>query len=277
MNHLIAKIRLRGNAPRYKKLLSDESLFELPNDLAPHVQYSPDHNLDEDSWFGIERFSEQTFCLDFLRTRFNSVEYDSLDTRDIDKIDFLCSYQNENEYYFQNVSKAQLISKKMLYLYIGEAFRYEQNSKTIVINPIADAIYIKDRDILYFKRLPSISGIFKGIDSLYREATEAETTGFLQKDFVQLDEGFSSAKVGKLNRRRIAMALDTLNRFEEEEKGAVLNYIRDYCPDLRFQNNAFSIKSEDELKKLLYGIEQRYYTTLVGDEKRCANSIVRLN
>lgn len=274
MNHLIAKIRLRGNAPKYKKLLSNVSLFELPNDLTPHVQYSLDHTLDEDSWFGIEQFSAQAFCLDFLKTPFNSAEYDALNTIDVNKLDFLCSYQNENEYYFQNISKAQLLSKKLLYL--GDAFRYEENSKTIVINSVADAIYIKDQDILYFKRLPTISGIFKGIDLLYREATEFETTDFLQREFVQLDEGFSAAKVGKANRRRIAMALDTLNSFEEEEKGTILDYIRDYCSDLEYQNNAFRIKSDDELKKLLYGIEQRYYTTLVGNERRCANSIIRL-
>jgi len=162
MNHLIAKIRLRGNAPKYKKLISAETLFELPTDLTPHVQYSPDHNLDEDSWFGIELFLAQGFCLDFLRAPFNSAEYDVLNTIDVDKLDFLCSYQNENVYYFQNISKAQLISKKLLHL--GDPFQYEENSKTIVINSIADAIYIKDQDILYFKRLPTISGIFKGID-----------------------------------------------------------------------------------------------------------------
>ncbi|MCB8818768.1 hypothetical protein [Desulfosporosinus shakirovi] len=275
MNHLIAKIRLRGNAQKYKKLLSAESIFEFPNDLVQHVQYSPDHNLDVDSWFGIEQFSAQTFCLDFLRTPFNSAEYDLLNTIDVDKLDFLCSYQNENEYYFQNISKAQLVRKKLLYL--GDAFRYERNSKTIVINSIADAIYMKDQDILYFRRLPSISGIFKGIDLLYREATEVETTDFLKREFIQLDEDFSAAKVGKANRHRIAMALDTLDSLEEEEKGTVLNYIQDYCPDLDYQNNAFRIKSDDELKKLLYGIEQRYYTTPVGNERRCANSIIRLD
>ncbi|AFQ45262.1 hypothetical protein [Desulfosporosinus meridiei] len=274
MNHLIAKLRLRGNVPKYKKLLSDVSLYELPDDFVSYVQYSPDHNLDEDSWFGIAQFSTKAFCLDFLKTPFNSAEYDVLNTIDVDKLDFLCSYQNENEYYFQNVTKAQLLSKKRLYL--GDAFRYEENCKTIVINSIADAIYIRDQDILYFKRLPKISCIFKGMDVLYREATEVETADFLLSEFVQLDEEFSVAKVGKANRHRIAMALDTLNNFEVEQKGTVMDYIRDYCPDLEYQNNAFKIKSDDELKKLLYGIEQRYYTTPVGNEKRCANSIIRL-
>lgn len=272
MNHLIVKIRLRGNGPKYKKLLSNVSLYELPNDLAPHVQYSPDHNLDEDSWFGIEQFSAKDFCLEFLNTAFNSAEYDLLNTLDVDKLDFVCSYQNENEYHFQNVTKAQLLSKKLLHL--GDAFRYDENSKTIVINSIADSIYIKDQDILYFKRLPTV--IFKGIDILYREATEVETTNFLRREFVHLED-FSASKVGKANRHRIAMALDTLNNFGEEQKGTVIEYVRDYCPDLEYQNNAFKIKSDDDLKKLLYGIEQRYYTTPVGNERRCANSIIRLD
>jgi hypothetical protein len=274
MNHLIAKIKLRGNAPKYKKVLSDANIFILPNDLAGHVQYNPDHNLDEDSWFGIEQFSTHAFYLDFLRNPFNSAEYDALDTIDVDKLDFLCSYQNGNEYYFQNITKPQLLSRKMLHL--GDAFRYEENSKTIVINSIADAIYLRNQDILYFKRLPTISGIFKGIDMLYREATEGETNTFLQSIFIQVDENFSTEKVGIANRRRIAMALDTLNSFEEEQKGTVMEYIRSYCPDLEYQNDAFTIKSDDELKKLLYGIEQRYYTTPIGNEKRCANSIIRI-
>jgi hypothetical protein len=33
---------------------------------------------------------------------------------------------------------------------------------------------------------------------------------------------------------------------------------------------------EEELKKLLYGIEQRYYTTRQGGERRLANSITPL-
>lgn len=274
MNHLIVKLRLRGDVHKYRKLLSGASLFELPNNMAPHVLYSPDHNLDEDSWFGIEQFSIQEFSLDFLKTTFNSAEYDLLGAIDVDKLDFLCSYQSENEYYFQNIPKAQLINKKLLHL--GDAFRYEESGKTIVIKSRADAIYIKDQDTLYFKSLPTISNIFKGIDMLYREATEVETTDFLDGEFIHLGEDFSVAKVGKANRRRIAMAFDTINRLEEEEKVVVFDYIQDYCPDLEYQNNAFCIKSDDELKKLLYGIEQRYYTTPVGNERRCANSIIRL-
>lgn len=274
MNHLIAKIKLRGNAPKYKKMISGEKLFEMPGDLEGHIKYSVDHNLDEDSWFGIEEFSKKDYCLDFLKNTFNSAEYDTLDKAEIDKLDFMCSYQNNNEYYFQKITKSQLIKKKTIHL--GDAFKYKEDEKIITVNTIADAIYLKEKDTLYFKRLPCISSIFKGIDELYREATQVETSDFLQSEFIKLEDNFSEENVGKANRHRIAMALDTLSTLEVDQKGTVIDYIKNYCPDLECDNNAFKIKSDDELKKLLYGIDQRYYTTPIGNEKRCANSIVKI-
>lgn len=274
MNHLIAKIKLRGNAPKYKKVFSGETLFDLPSSLITHVEYNPDHRLDEDSWFGISNFSSKEYCLSFLRQAFNSAEYDSLNVIDVDKLDFICSYQNGNEYYFQRVTKTQLVSKKLLHL--GDSFSFEESSKIIVINNNADAIYLKSNDSLYFKNLSAITGIFKGIDELYREATEAETIAFLESDFIHLNADFSAEKVKKPNRQRIAMAVDTLNSFEEEEKEAVFSYIKDYCPELELHGETFVIQSEDDLKMLLYGIEQRYYTTPIKGERRLANSIVAL-
>lgn len=274
MNHVIVKIRLRGNQLSYRKILSGVSLFALPPDLEPHVPYNVGHNLDEDSWFGIEHFSQKDYCLDLLKSEFNSAEYDMFEIENIRDLDFICSYQDEDIYYFQKIGKSQLLFRKLIHL--GDEYRFEENSKTIVINSLADAIYEKKKDILYFKRLSTISSIFKGIDTLYREATAGETTEFLNKDFICLDNNFSSEKVGKANRRRIAMAMDTLQHFEVEQKNAVITYIGEYCPDINLQDTAFRISTDDDLKRLLYGIEQRYYTTLVGNEKRCANSIIRI-
>lgn len=43
---------------------------------------------------------------------------------------------------------------------------------------------------------------------------------------------------------------------------------------MRTENNAFLVGSKDEFKMVLFGIEQRFYTTPVGDEKRIANSVI---
>ena len=56
-------------------------------------------------------------------------------------------------------------------------------------------------------------------------------------------------------------------------------YIESYCEaKLKFdgKTNKFNISTDDELKMLLYGIEQRYYTTPFGHEKRLANSVVTI-
>ena len=97
---------------------------------------------------------------------------------------------------FQNVSKARLVSKKCI-LCLGEDFEYKADRREIVINTIPDAIYNKNTDVLYFKRLESITSIFRGIDQLYKEATEEETTQFLENDFIQLKQNYNASKPKK--------------------------------------------------------------------------------
>ncbi len=280
MNHTIAKIRSRvRQGSKYRKILSGETLYTLPDDLTPHVAYSPTHNLDEDCWFGIENFSQEAYCLDILQTIFVSAEYDMLLSQDeADKIDFLFSYQDEDGepvYYFQNITKSQLQYKRFIRL--GDDYTFNDNSRNITINPIPDAIYIPSRDIVYFKRLSAVSGIFDGISELYREATQEETANFLENDFISLQNGFSAERVKQANRKRIAMAVDSIRRFDDAQRTAVFGCIRDYCPGLIAEDGAFNISNEQELKLLLYGIEQRFYTTPDGRERRIANSIITIN
>ena len=74
------------------------------------------------------------------------------------------------------------------------------------------------------------------------------------------------------------MAMATLAIFSQAQKQTIFNYIKEYCEDLNFDetDKNFTISNDEDLKKLLYGIEQRYYTTLLGGEKRLANSITTL-
>ncbi|MBI3512275.1 MAG: hypothetical protein HY064_16565 [Bacteroidetes bacterium] len=273
MNHLIAKTK--GRNGDYYKVISDEEIFELPDDLNNTVEYDADHKLDEDSWFAITEFSEKDYCIDLLTRRFVSADYNQIAQADYTKIDFLCAYQT-GVYYFQKISSKQLIRKKYFTL-SAEPTLYE-DAPIIVIDEFADAIYVKNEDTLYFKNLSSIASIFKGIDVLYREATQEETEEFLENDFIELGEDFSADNVKKANRKRIALAMQSLEKFTPAQKQDIFTYIREYCADLNFDENDenFTISNEEELKQLLYGIEQRYYTTRQGNEKRLANSITPL-
>ncbi|HHF2578303.1 TPA: ATP F0F1 synthase synthase, partial [Haemophilus influenzae] len=147
------------------------------------------------------------------------------------------------------------------------------------INNIPDAVYFKDKDVLIFRNIATISSVFRGIDQLYREATNEDVDNFLSNNFINKDGSFSTENVSKPNRKRIAMVIDTLSKLDNDSKNKILNYINEYCGDnLNFnkETQKFNISTDNELKILLYGIEQRFYTTPIGNEKRLANSIIKL-
>ncbi|WP_419878658.1 ATP F0F1 synthase synthase [Brevibacillus centrosporus] len=274
MNYLVAKTK--GVRGEFYKVISDTEIFPLPEDLANRVAYDPAYKLEEDEWFTITNFSEQEFFIDFLKRRFFSTDYNQISVSEYNKIEYLCAVQS-NLYFFQKISDSLLIKKKFISLSATPVFI--QNEPIVIVNKTPDAIFDKNSDVLYFKKLSTISSIFRGIDSLYKEATQSETEQFLQNDFIQLEEGYDASKVKTANRKRIALAMDTLATYSSQDRKSIFTYIKEYCEDLQYDEykSNFKLKSEEDLKKLLYGIEQRYYTTMLGGEKRLANSVLVLN
>ncbi|WJT06830.1 ATP F0F1 synthase synthase [Vibrio harveyi] len=273
MDLVLAKVKARSKKSIFK-LLSDETLFDelvVTDDAC--VGYAPDHNLDEDSWFKIDNFSQQPYCLEILKTDFDSKDYDDLPKAKFKDIAQLYAVQGDN-FYFQKITPSLFVTKKMIAF--GEAAELESTEKRLVVNQVADAVYYKAQDKLVFKNLATISSIFKGIDELYKEATKEEVEKFLEEDFIELADGYDTSKVSKPNRKRIALAMDTLAALPVEERDQMYSYIHSYCEErLKFdkETSKFEINSDDELKYLLYGIEQRFYTTPLGHEKRLANSV----
>lgn len=270
MNHLLAKTKGRNGG--YFKVISNSEIYALPDDLDNPRGYDTDYKLEDDEWFAITEFSEKEYCIDFLTRRFISTDYNQLPRAQYTNIEYLVAYQI-GYYCFQKLTSSQIINRR--YFSMSEQPELVTNEPIILINQVPDAIYHKEEDILYFKRLTSITTIFKGIYELYREATEEETEEFLENDFINLADDYSAENVKKANRKRIAMAKETIARFTPAEKKDIFGYIREYCEELVFDENDsnFSVSNEEDLKKLLYGIEQRYYTTRIGGERRLANSV----
>lgn len=277
MSHLIAKTK--GSRGAYIKIISDKVVFELPDNLDNAREYQASYILEDDEWYAINRFSAKSFCIPLLQEAFNTTNYAQINRDQFFSLEYLCYFQNTDRgdiYFFQKLSQSKVIRKNLICF--SDEPDFISNRPIIVIEYLPHAIYIKSNDTLYFRNLSTIASIFTGIDSLYREATNEETESFLANDFIQPGESYSAATVKNANRKRIAMAMDTLSRFSSVDKRNICTYIRDYCTDLSFdeETGKFSISSEDELKKLLFGIEQRYYTTLLGSEKRLANSVILL-
>lgn len=276
MDHVLAKVKGLRKKP-YFKLISDHTLFEtIVADPAHGINYSADHNLDEDAWFKIEAFSQQPYCIDVLKGDFDSKDYDDLNRDQFVKIAYLFALQGE-DFYFQKLTPSFFIKRKMLTF--GETVEVEKSTNRLVVNARPDAVYFKGADTLVFRNLATISSIFTGIDELYKEATNEEVKAFLQESILVLKDEYGIENVSKPNRKRIALAMATLATMSDENRESMPSYIEQYCKQrLNFdtENKSFEISTDEELKLLLYGIEQRYYTTPFGHEKRLANSIVAL-
>ena len=275
----MVKIKTREKEKLFILLSNNQEVFgfDPTKTTIDLVAYSPDHNLDEESWFKIENFSQQDYCLDFLKKEFVSAEYNNLKKNQFDKIDFFISKKNEN-FYFQKVSPSMHLRKKLLCFDCSAYLR--ESGEDIAINPLPDAIYLTKNDTLIFKNLATISSIFKGIDTLYKEATKEDMEVFLKEGFVTLSDDFNIDKISKANRKLIMLVKDTIKIMSNEDKDEMLLYIHSYCEQklkLDEESNKFEITTNEALKYLLYGIEQRFYTTPLGEEKRMANSIISLS
>lgn len=271
MNYLLAKIKGRGEN-FLKVIATRDSIFNVP-DLTTTQSYSSTYKLDEGEWFNLDNFLERTYRNGLIENRFSSTDHNQILPRQYKDIKYLCSKQ-DNLFIFQKMSQTQLLTKK--WLHISDSPTLQRDKPIIVINDYIDAIYNKDEDTLYFRDIVKIKQMFKGIEELYREATQEEVISFLEKDFITVSPEFTSDKVKVANRKRIAMALSTLDSFSDEEVVQICDYTKGYCVNIRIDDNSFVIESEEELKQVLFGIEQRYYTTMIGEEKRVANSILEI-
>ncbi|SHL96340.1 hypothetical protein [Mucilaginibacter sp. OK098] len=272
MDHLIAK--LKGVNGPYKKVLSNTKIFSQP-DLSETRAYEAGYKPEEEEWLEIREFSKKDFFIDFLGKPFSSTEYPQLPEDKYKDIEFLCSVQDE-QFFFQKMAPSMVLNKK--FFQAGSAPTLMSDKLIIVINNSPDAVYDQNLDVLYFKRLSSITTIFKGIDVIYREATDTETENFLKSTFLKLDAAYDATKVKTANRKRIAMVIDTLKSYSTKQKSSLFKYIGKYCNTITYDKKSeqFTVNNEEELKQILFGIEERYYTTEQGKQKRLANSIIPL-
>ncbi len=235
------------------------------------VEYNPATLIEDEEVYQLTNFSNSEYCLDFLKNELNTVEHDQITKDNLKKLSFICTVQGDL-YFFQIINSSYFISKKWFSI---DELTLETEKPIITINHFADAIYDKGSDVLFFKKLTNAQKIFKGMDQLYKEATEEETQTFLEKDFLEVSQNFTGNHVTIPNRKRIALVNETLSRLSNEEKTAIYDYTNEYG-QVTFENGKFKIENDEDLKFVLWGIEQRFYTTQIGGEKRVANSIISI-
>jgi hypothetical protein len=268
-NYIYGKVKRKQNI--FRVIETESEIYETANLTLNGVEYNPATLIEDEELYQLTNFSNSGFILDFLQNDLDSVNFNQIVKDDLKKLSFICTVQ-DNLYFFQTINSSFYISKKWFSI---DELALETDKPIITINPFADAIYNKQNDTLYFKKLAAVQKIFKGMDQLYRAATDTETQEFLENEFLEVDAGFQTLNVTIPNRKRIALVNETLSRFSDDEKQAIYNYTNQYG-QVSYENGKFKIESDDDLKFVLWGIEQRFYTTPIGGEKRVANSIISI-
>jgi hypothetical protein len=268
-NFIYGKVKRKSVLYRIIETATD--VYDTSNLVLSGLNYNPNTLIEEEELFKIDSFSTSGFAIDFLRNDLDSVNHDQITRDDLRNLSYICAVQS-NLYFFQVINSTFYVSKKWFSI---DELRLEVEKPIITINSIADAIYDRTNDVLYFKKLSAAQKIFKGMDQLFREATNQETQDFLSQDFLSVDPSFGVSKVTVPNRKRIAMVGDTLRRLTDEQKQSIYEYTSQYG-NVIYENGSFKIQTDEDLKFVLWGIEQRFYTTLVGGERRVANSIISI-
>lgn len=271
MKHLVGFLGDRSGG--LKKILSTNSTIFDAQDISASQAYDPAYKLEDEEWFTIASFKATDFRNSFIDkpSPLTTTSLNQLEVDNYKKIKYL-AYEHDGHKYFQKFLPSNLISRN--WFTVSPEPVLENNKNIISLGRNPDAIYDVATDTLYFKDISRIKIIFKDIDSLYREATQTEVNEFLQQNFIELNENFSGDDVRVPNRKRLAQVVDKLNSFTDRDRSKILSYIGDYCTDIPFEEGKFTISNEEDLKLVLFGIDERFYTTNLGSEKRLANSVI---
>lgn len=285
MNQILAKLKQSNdqakhpdNHPFYKKILStDDNIFEdilNKTDDFEFVAYTTSRNPEENLWFYIEDFSSQTYVNPKAILNHNSSEFPSLEKDEFDKIDFL-AIDSDKCIFYQRITKSKQITKKSIFFFSTE-FQYQPTCPILILNLYPDAIFEKSKNRLYFQNLSAISNIFVGINELYKAASDEDVNKFLKNDFIQCAEGFESKSVNIPNRKKITQVTEKLQELTPTQINKLLDYTKKYCPNICIQNRLYKIGNDKELKQLLDGICENYYTKPITNEKTLAHSTSKL-
>ena len=238
----------------YRTILTkvNKEIYNIELKEIESIKYDSNTILSDNEWFFIEEFTKQNYCLEILKNNFSTAGYNDLEKNCIKELHYiLIENEKNNCVYIQKITKSTIIKQKMISLE-SKKYKLLESEPLLVFKDYPDAILDIKENKFYFRNLSILTSIFNGIDELFREATDEEMNIFLKNDFIKLDNE------------------------TEKKKKKLLNYTSKYCKKLPYDNGKFKISDEQQLKELLYGLQERYYTTEIGGEKRIANSIISI-
>lgn len=244
------------------------------SDNYSQIKFCPGYNLESDQVFYIENFSEFIDKKELIELDGGTtVNQESLGNEELGKIKLLI-YENNGEEYFQRVYNNKYLNRKTYLKIFKNGMELKEEPLGIQINETPDVMYVKNEDRLYFRDFIKAHKIFEKLDELYREATNEEIKKFFSISYIK--SNISEIDDISVNRRRkIALAKDRIENFEEE-KDKIISYGKKYESDI-LQDGKFCVNCPKDLDILLDVLLERYYTGEFSDKVMKSNSSIILN
>lgn len=262
---------------KLKRFSSLKCISTYENDLVSYelqeeflVPFSPDTLIEDHQFFEIKSYDSASYCPDFLKKDIVQAELDQASKDQINKLSYILIDQGDF-WFIQTILTSHLLQKTS-WLDVKD-FRVSAENSVLIINSKPDIIVNRKNKSLYFKKLSNANKVFDGIDQLYREATTNEVMIILDDPIVKLANDMCSDKVSIPNRKRVAQVVERFQKMNPTERSVIIESIKGYTK-LKIEDESVVIESDNDLKLFLYGLEERYYTTHLGQEKRIANSII---
>ncbi|MGL4935859.1 MAG: hypothetical protein ACRC51_10335 [Cetobacterium sp.] len=275
MGYLVCKVnQSSGKSCDKIKIISktDENLYTDIEGLKV-ISYNPNYKLEEDQIFVIE--SADTFItnkeiLENFETKAST--YEELEGDKWSKVAVLV-FSNNNKNYYQRIIGKKYLNTKVVLKFVSTRPQITEEIEGIALNPNSFIIYDIENKKLYFKNFSEVSKIFKGIEVLYREATEEEVKKFFSNDLVDEKSAIGFENITSAKRKKILLALSELEKGKEIEK--LRAYGKKYYPS-HFESDKILVNSLDNIDVLINVVHEHCYTSEVTNQKKIANSTMDL-
>lgn len=277
MGTFVAK--LKNDDQHWYKLKDNVANEDYENiQLDDTVLYDP-NNTERDQWFRIDNFNQKNGFIDVLDQDFDVVDLETLSNNQFSSqdIDFIAFY-HDRKFFIQKFAKGNYVKKKC-FSWRGDAVEYFEVDGLVYITPEPDCIYDTNTKQIYFKDITKAYRVFGALKLDYKEATDEETQKFLNIKLIKTDD-FSATDVGVSNRKRITSILKKYQTYDQDKKDKLHRYIKESLGDKLVFDDAdkkFVIKSDTDLKLLLYGIQQRFYQPPLESEVQVATATTGLS
>lgn len=236
------------------------------------IDYDPKDKIDSEQWFILKEFSkinESQIVLPEQTISFNKVEPSNY--KEIEFISsFLPNYGTFGKVFLLNrVTPSLCIKGKSILNFETKIPTITDNPKILLLKDIPDGIYVPELDVLIFKNIDPLKPIFPSLEKLYRAASREEVEKIFNSPLIDLSIPYEEIGISNLKRinGEFSRKIEDLTIEEINKKN------KDYGLGLHCENGKVRLCTSNDVKNLLFILDERLYEGEASGQKRIATAI----